>query len=314
VALGDLCDPTLTVTKAASPDSLPEPGGDVTFIATIKNTVAIALELTALSDDIHGDLNGQGDCAVPQSITVGDSYSCAFTVAVNGNAGESETDTITATVRDNQNNSINSTASATVTFTDADDTDGDGVPDSVEGNGDYDEDGIPNDQDYDPTGYFYDSATGEIISGGLISVTCDTGTPAFVGANDGSVGYYQYTVSGAGHPFTCTQTIATIPPGYELDSACPDLGQLDVPAGPQPHILGAGENGDTGILTSAACAGNPYHGVLVIEPDDAHVFLNNIALRRAAATAIPTLSWWALVMFISLLAGTGVIINRRRLG
>ena len=112
--------PTASVTKAASPEELPEPGGDVTFSVDIENTgTAKSLTLTSLVDDIHGDLNGQGDCSVPQVIAAGATYSCSFTVAVNGNAGDTETDTITATLTDNEENSITPQGSATVTLTDA---------------------------------------------------------------------------------------------------------------------------------------------------------------------------------------------------
>jgi len=184
-------------------------------------------------------------------------------------------------------------------FTSLLDSDSDGVPDYIEGNDDRDDDGIPNAQDYDPSGYFYNTANNEIIPGGQISVGCDVGTPDVVGGNDGSAGFYQYTVSAVGNPSTCTQTI-TLPAGYVLDNACPDLGPLDVPAGPAPLVLGAGENGNTGFLTSAVCGDNPYHGVLLIEPDDAFVLNNNIALRKAAGSsiAVPTLPSWTLALLI----------------
>ncbi len=59
----------------------------------------------------------------------------------------------------------------TCTFTNkAKDTDGDGIADFIEGQGDRDGDGVPNHEDYDPTGYFYDEATGRILKGGSISV------------------------------------------------------------------------------------------------------------------------------------------------
>ena len=58
--------PTATVTKTASPTSVDEPGGNVTFSVTVSNTgTAESVSLTALVDDVHGDLNGQGTCSVP---------------------------------------------------------------------------------------------------------------------------------------------------------------------------------------------------------------------------------------------------------
>jgi len=116
-----------------------------------------------------------------------------------------------------------------------------------------------------------------------------------------------------GNPSTCTQTI-TLPAGYVLDNACPDLGSLDVPTGPAPLVLGAGENGNTGFLTTAACGNNPYHSVLLIESDDAVVLNNNIALRRAAgpSIAVPTLPSWTLALLMLLLGGVGVFVHRLR--
>lgn len=111
--------PNITVSKLATPDNVDEPGGDVVFSTEVQNTGVESLTLTSLVDDVHGDLNGQGTCSVPQTIAVSSSYSCNFTAAVNGNAGDSETDTITATVEDDESNSVQGQASATVTINDA---------------------------------------------------------------------------------------------------------------------------------------------------------------------------------------------------
>ncbi len=113
--------PTASVTKTASPNTVDEPGGNVTFTVRVDNTgSAESLALSALDDDIHGDLNGQGDCAVPQTVAAGGFYQCSFTAAVNGNAGDSETDTVTATLSDDDGNSITPNDSATVTITGTD--------------------------------------------------------------------------------------------------------------------------------------------------------------------------------------------------
>ena len=50
--------------------------------------------ITSLTDSIHGNLNGQGTCAVPQTIPAGGFYQCTFTANVTGNAGYSETDIV----------------------------------------------------------------------------------------------------------------------------------------------------------------------------------------------------------------------------
>lgn len=110
--------PTVTLLKTAAPLSLGEPGGTFTFDVLVTNTSVEPVTLTSLVDDVYGDLNGQGTCAVPQSLGIGGTYACAFTGAFAGNAGDSQTDTITATVRDNEGNAANDTDDATVTLTD----------------------------------------------------------------------------------------------------------------------------------------------------------------------------------------------------
>ncbi len=111
--------PTISVTKTASPTSVPEPGGMVTFTVRVDNTsTAESVDLTSLVDDIHGDLNGQGSCSVPQVIAVSGFYQCSFSAMVNGNAGESETDTVTASASDDDGNNTQAMDSATVDITD----------------------------------------------------------------------------------------------------------------------------------------------------------------------------------------------------
>ena len=51
------------------------------FTVVVENTSGTTdpVTITSLTDDVHGDLNGQGTCAVPQTIQPGDTYTCAFT-------------------------------------------------------------------------------------------------------------------------------------------------------------------------------------------------------------------------------------------
>ncbi len=107
----------VVVTKTADPTSLPEPGGDVQFSVVVHNNAVEPLTLTALVDDVYGDLNGRGTCAVPQTIPLGGAYSCAFTAPVTGEPG-TYTDVITATLVDNEENEVEDSDDATVTLTD----------------------------------------------------------------------------------------------------------------------------------------------------------------------------------------------------
>jgi hypothetical protein len=95
--------PTITVTKTANPTSVLEPGGDVTYTVSVHNngTQAVqAVTITSLSDDVYGDLNGQGDCSVPQTIQPGGTYTCSFVGAVSGNNGDTITDEVCASGHD----------------------------------------------------------------------------------------------------------------------------------------------------------------------------------------------------------------------
>lgn len=110
--------PAITVIKSVNPASLPEPGGVFSFTVRVNNDSNEAITLTSLVDDIHGDLDGQGTCSMPQAIGIGGFYQCFFDATVNGNAGFSETDTVTATAEDDDGNSVNDNDTATLDITD----------------------------------------------------------------------------------------------------------------------------------------------------------------------------------------------------
>lgn len=110
--------PTVALVKSATPGALPEPGGTFTFDLLVTNTSVEPVTLTSLVDDVYGDLNGQGSCAVPQALPVGGTYACAFGGAFTGNAGASQTDTIVASVADNEGNTATDADDATVRLTD----------------------------------------------------------------------------------------------------------------------------------------------------------------------------------------------------
>jgi uncharacterized repeat protein (TIGR01451 family)/fimbrial isopeptide formation D2 family protein len=143
VSLTDVL-PTISVVKTANPTSVNVPGGDVTFTVRVDNTSVEAVNLITLTDDVHGDLDGRGTCAVTQTIPVTGYYECAFVATVSGSDGYTETDTITAWVQDDEGNTVSENASAAVTVsgfatiygTVFDDADGDGVQEAGE-------DGLP---------------------------------------------------------------------------------------------------------------------------------------------------------------------------
>ncbi len=118
-------NPTMSVAKSANRGSVPEPGGDVKYTASVHNTSPESIQLTALTDAVVGGgapfaVTGVAGttCALPQTIPSGASYSCDFTVHVVGNAGAVVADTVKATAHDNEQHQIVGEASASVAVTD----------------------------------------------------------------------------------------------------------------------------------------------------------------------------------------------------
>ena len=79
-----------------------EPGGDVTYTFTVNNTSAVdAVTIDTLDDSIYGDLDGQGDCSVPQTIAgSGGTYTCSITEFVSGEPSSPLTNVVTAVASD----------------------------------------------------------------------------------------------------------------------------------------------------------------------------------------------------------------------
>jgi uncharacterized repeat protein (TIGR01451 family) len=109
---------SIAVVKSASPTSIQEPGGTVTFSVSVKNTSTVdSVTITSLSDDVYGDLDGKGTCDVPQQLAPGASYDCSFTGAVSGSAGSTHTDVVTASGFDDDENQVSGSDDAKVTVT-----------------------------------------------------------------------------------------------------------------------------------------------------------------------------------------------------
>ena len=156
------------------------------------------------------------------------------------------------------------------------DSDNDGITDVDEGVTDRDGDGIPNNQDYDPSGWIYNEDNGEIVTGGTISISPSTGVTII---EDGSNGYYQFTVSQGGD-----YTLSYTPPaGFNLSSTCTaQSGTLDPdPAtDPNPYVVGAGSrDGTTNKMTNWDCGDNPYYWNFHLEVGDPLLINNNIPLK-----------------------------------
>ena len=116
---------SITVDKSASPTSVPEPGGMVTYTVTVTNTSAAdTVTIDTLTDSVSGDLNGQGTCSVPQVLAPSAMYQCQYTVMVSGNPGDTVSCTTTASGTDDDGDPVSDD--------DPEDVDITGTPSSIE--------------------------------------------------------------------------------------------------------------------------------------------------------------------------------------
>jgi hypothetical protein len=106
----------ISVDVSANPTSVSEPGGQVTFPISVTNmSDDHAVNLTGLSDNRTGNLDGAGTCNVPTVIPAGGAYNCSHQVAVNGSAGSNYSVTVTASgTSDGQAVSDQDTASVAI--------------------------------------------------------------------------------------------------------------------------------------------------------------------------------------------------------
>jgi uncharacterized repeat protein (TIGR01451 family) len=102
-------DARIEVTKTASPTQIPEPGGEITFTVSIKNTATVeSVVITSIVDDKFGD-KGSGlssadnDCPdlIGDTLAPGATETCTFKDDVWGNAGDRHTDVVTGIVTQN---------------------------------------------------------------------------------------------------------------------------------------------------------------------------------------------------------------------
>jgi len=113
--------PSILVRKAVSPSTLPEPGGTVTYFVLVANSShSEGVTLTALDDDLYGDVFDRGTCPSAGTIlAAGEFFLCRFDEVISAaQPGDTITDTVTATAEDSGNNSLSDSDTATVTITD----------------------------------------------------------------------------------------------------------------------------------------------------------------------------------------------------
>ncbi|QYK14487.1 hypothetical protein K0I63_08415 [Shewanella rhizosphaerae] len=97
--------PSIEVIKTADPAEVLEPGDDVTFTITVKNTSNTwdsPLTLTALSDSVYGDLFNNECSGMLTQIPQNGEVSCSFMKYISGNAGDNHMNTAYATAVDDE--------------------------------------------------------------------------------------------------------------------------------------------------------------------------------------------------------------------
>lgn len=127
----------------------------------------------------------------------------------------------------------------------------------------------------DPQGYIYCEETGEIVSGGTISVA---GPGTFVITKNGNDGEYQFFTDGTPGIYTITYTP---PVNYSLSTSRLPAGTLDPTGQPDPYIIGSGST-DGVVLNNFSAAANPFYLSIDFALGDPEVFNNNIPLQGCA--------------------------------
>ena len=110
--------PSMTTKKSADPVEVPANGGMVSFTSTTTNTsISDTITLNSLTDSVFGDLNGKGDCAIPQTLLPGQSYVCSFQeFLIQENTNENHRDEITVNGESDDGDPVADRANAIVVF------------------------------------------------------------------------------------------------------------------------------------------------------------------------------------------------------
>jgi uncharacterized repeat protein (TIGR01451 family) len=119
---------TLTVTKTAAPEQVPEPGGTVTYTVKVENKASIeSVQITSILDNLYGNLGTTNSKVTDNScpsligttLLAGGTASCTFKASVAGNANDSIKDIVEVCSLEISNNAkVCGSDDATVTISD----------------------------------------------------------------------------------------------------------------------------------------------------------------------------------------------------
>ena len=177
-------DPLMSVVKTASPASMSEPGGVVTFSVDVTNDSPVAgpdndpLTLLTLTDDLYGDITDAANpnlvdttCAKNTVVAPGDTYTCQFRVDMTGSQPGQVTDIVTVTAQDDEQTGVSANDDATVTITD--------VPSVLNVSKSVDKSSLP-----EPGGAFVYTATISTPAGNVDGIEIESVTDSVYGALD----------------------------------------------------------------------------------------------------------------------------------
>lgn len=109
----------LLVTAQASQTTVAEPGGDLTFVVTVKNNSAVdTVTVTQVIDSVYGDLAATCTPTLPAALDPNMAIQCQFTGAVNGAVGALLTNEVTAFGIDDDGHAVSDSDLETIEITD----------------------------------------------------------------------------------------------------------------------------------------------------------------------------------------------------
>ena len=114
--------PSISVVKTATPASIPETGGSVSYGVVVTNNATIPVVLASLVDSVFGDLDGQGTCNgagnTYGTMAPTGTYSCSFSKTLNASdSGATHINKVTASVT-SDGGPATASDTAVVTYTD----------------------------------------------------------------------------------------------------------------------------------------------------------------------------------------------------
>ena len=109
----------IETTKTASPGSVPETGGDVTFTIVVQNTSLVdTVTINTVVDSVFGDVSTSCVPALPANLAPGEIVNCSFTRFISGDAGQVHSNVATATGVDDDGNPVEDAGQEDVTLVD----------------------------------------------------------------------------------------------------------------------------------------------------------------------------------------------------